>query len=893
MNNELSIFEELSKERKELQAAGDLPEWFTTLGWQMFKEKYLYQAKTYEDQVDRIIHTLRRHCKTKGEYFSGRWKEMLMEGHAYLATPALANTGTDRGYLVSCSGGYIPNSIYGFYDSLTEAAMLTKKGFGTSGYLGDIVPRGTDLSEGGKASGVLPVLKKFVQMSQDVSQGATRRGAWAGYLPLDHEDFWEVADFVKNNPDTANVGWNVSDELIQKLEEGDDYADSLFMRSLFLKAPTGKGYYFFPDKVNRASPQMYKDLGLSVKASNLCVAPETKVMTRDGYKPIEELQDETVDVWNGEEWSEVTPVKTGEDQKLVKVTTSSGQTLDCTEYHKWYVFNGYGKPCVEKRTHELEEGDKLIKFDLPIIEGDKSLKFAYDNGFYSGDGTCIQGRAHVYLYHEKMALSEHLPSVKNMRLDENNKRMTGRAYGLKEKFFVPDEGYSIKSRLEWLSGFLDADGCVYRNGTNEALTASSVELEFLKEVQMMLQTLGVSCKIHKFSDAGHKLLPANDGSGEKKDYYCKESYRLLISSYVSFKLLSLGLDLKRLKITARRPQRDAKQFNRVVSVVDHGRVDDTYCMTEPKRNMVLFNGILTGNCTEIGLHSDEYHTFTCVISGMIASTYEEWKDTDAVQCMTVMLDCMVSEFLELADGVKGLERAVRGTEKGRPIGVGLSGLHTLFQKKMLPFGSFDAHMLNNQIFKHLHDETLKASQWMAQEWGEPEWCRGYGVRNSHRTALAPNVSSSLIFGSESQGISPWHGNVYNEGSASGGMFRVNPEFIELLKRKGKYTDEVIDHVLDNNGSCQDLEFLTEEEKEVFKTAFEINQEDILRLASTRQQHLCQLQSINTFFDADEDEEYIAKIFKKAFLDENIHSMYYMKSQAGVSASRGVCSACES
>ncbi len=376
-----------------------------------------------------------------------------------------------------------------------------------------------------------------------------------------------MADFVKNNPDTANIGWNVSDEVVAKLEAGDEYADSLFKRSLFLKAPTGKGYYFFPDKANRASPQMYKDLGLKVKASNLCC--------------------------------------------------------------------------------------------------------------------------------------------------------------------------------------------------------------------------------------------------------------------------------------------------------------------------------------EISLHSDQEHTFTCVISGMVASSYNEWKNTDAVYCMTVMLDCMVSEFLELATDVKGLERAVRGTEKGRPIGLGLSGLHTLFQKNMMPFGSFQAHMLNNEVFKHLQDESLKASQWMAEEWGEPEWCKGYGVRNTHRTALAPNVSSSLIFGSESQGISPWHGNVYNEAGAAGGMFRVNPEFIALLKRKDKYNDEVINHVLDNNGSCQDLDFLTDEEKEVFKTAFEINQADILRLASTRQKFLCQMQSINTFFDADEDEEYIAKIFKMAFLDENIHSMYYMKSQAGVAASRGVCTACES
>lgn len=283
---------------------------------------------------------------------------------------------------------------------------------------------------------------------------------------------------------------------------------------------------------------------------------------------------------------------------------------------------------------------------------------------------------------------------------------------------------------------------------------------------------------------------------------------------------------------------------------------------------------------------------------MVCSTYDEWKDTDAVFCMTLFLDCLVSLFLDEAKDVKGLEKAVRGTEKSRALGLGVSGFHSYLQKKMIPFEGFEAHMKNNEIFQHLSYQSHIASVWMAKKWGEPEWCKGYGIRNTHTTALAPNVTSSLIFGSESQGITPWFGNVYEEGSAAGGLSRINPEFVGLLKKYDKYDEEILNSVSNNKGSCQHLDFLSDLEKEVFKTAFEIDQSSILRLAGARQVKMDlygqgQAQSINLFFDANEDPAYIAEIHKQAFEDENIKSLYYIRSKAGVNSSKGVCVACES
>ncbi len=257
--------DKLSLERKKLQEEGLLPEWYTTAGYQLFKSKYLW-ADNPRIQYETIANTLAAHTDAPTQW-AEKFFALLWNGWLSPSTPVLANTGTTRGQPVSCSGGYIDDSIDGFYSARREAALLTKHGFGTSGYLGDIRSRGEPISSGGKASGVLPVLRGFVQDSRDVSQGGVRRGSWAGYLPIDHNDFDEVATLLEKEPDDLNVGWNISDSFIASLGAGDTDARRRFARALKTKLVTGKGYFFFPDKANRKLPKYYP---IPVKASNLC-----------------------------------------------------------------------------------------------------------------------------------------------------------------------------------------------------------------------------------------------------------------------------------------------------------------------------------------------------------------------------------------------------------------------------------------------------------------------------------------------------------------------------------------------------------------------------------------------------------------------------------------------
>ncbi len=297
-------------------------------------------------------------------------------------------------------------------------------------------------------------------------------------------------------------------------------------------------------------------------------------------------------------------------------------------------------------------------------------------------------------------------------------------------------------------------------------------------------------------------------------------------------------------------------------------------------------------CTEITLHADEDHIYTCVLSSMNCYNFDRWKDTGGVFAARVLLDCLCSEFIERGKGIHGLEKAVLYTEKARSTGLGLLGFHSYLQSKMIAIEEYQAHRINLEIFEHIQKEAKEASRWMAEQIGEPYWCEGFGERGTHDMAIAPNMSSAVLCGQVSQGIEPWLANVFMQDTAAGEMERINPEFLKLAKERGKYNKNLIRSVVDNNGSVQHLGWLSDQEKLVFRTAFEIDQRALLRLASARQQYIDQAQSLNLFFAADEEESYIAEVHKEFLQDPLLKSLYYLRSQSGVKAAKDECVACE-
>jgi ribonucleoside-diphosphate reductase alpha chain len=288
---------------------------------------------------------------------------------------------------------------------------------------------------------------------------------------------------------------------------------------------------------------------------------------------------------------------------------------------------------------------------------------------------------------------------------------------------------------------------------------------------------------------------------------------------------------------------------------------------------------LTNLCSEIVLHTDANHGFVCCLSSLNLVEWDKWKDTDLIETITIFLEGVMQEFIDKSQGKKGLERVRLGAIKGRPIGIGVIGWHTLLQKKNLPFNSSPEVMqLNSKIFKTIHDKSKQASELLAKKFGEPEWCKGTGLRHTHRIAIAPTVSNSKIAGGHSPSIEPIAANAFVDKTSKGVFLYKNPQLQELLQKYNKDTQEVWKTIVTEEGSVQHLDFLTEHEKEVFLTAREINQMHLINQAASRGIYIDQAQSLNLFFPANVDPRWLYKIHLEAW-KKGLKTLYYLRSSS--------------
>ena len=822
------------------------------------------------------------------------------------ASPVLSNAPEDRktwkSMPISCYLNYVPDNINGQMDAFLEMAALSVSGGGVGSHNGIRA-----ISE--KAPGPIPYMKTLDSGIGYYRQGATRRGSLAYYMDIDHPDIVEhikfriptggdvtrKADNRKNFHNAVNITHEFTDAVLNdenfdlKCPHSGEVRETIKARDLWemileTRVLTGEPYLHFIDVANDNLPETQKKLGLKINGSNLCVAPETKILTENGYETICDLEDEEVSVWNGEEFSDVVVRKTGENQKLIKVVTDSGYDLDCTEYHKFYVVDSYHSAPREIEAKDLKPGMKLIKFDLPVVtKGEKTLDDAYINGFYSGDGCLTQEGQRVYLYHEKRELSHLFEGGSEWTVQEEYNRQYKHYENLKEKYFVPSSDYDVQSKLDWLAGFADADGCIYRNGTNEQLIMSSIEKEFLKEIQMMLQTLGVSSKIKLLSEEGMRMLPANDGSGELKEFFCNQSWRLLITSYDLFRLTQLGFKTNRLKFNTRMPQRDAKRFITVEEIVDTGRYDDTFCFTEHKRHMGMFNGILTGQCSEIELATSEERTAVCALSSVNAEKEDEWKDTNMIADLIRLIDNVIQIFVDNAPDT--LSKAVYSASRERSIGLGVMGFHGYLMKNMIPFesGGFgSAVQANHKLFRMIKDQAVRSSQQLAIERGEAPDMEGTGMRNAHLLAIAPNSNSSAICNC-TPSIEPIKNNAYVHTTRAGTFLVKNPyldKYIKSLNLDEATEKALWKQIVDDDGSIQNVsdDIISQDAKKVFKTANEIDQHWLVQHGEDRAQYICQGQSLNLFFPSNSDRAYVNSVYLKAMRGKKLKALYYHRTE---------------
>lgn len=562
---------------EELKKQGEAPEWLTEEGFVTLSRGYLLPEETPKGMYLRVAHAAARYTPDdmwfywEDKFFDAMWKNWLCP-----ATPVASNLGTDRGLPISCNTIHVGDSVDSIFDKVHELAVLSKNGAGVGIYMGDIRRRGATIKGNGSSEGIVPWAKIYDQTISSVSQGQTRRGSAALYLPIEHGDAEEFLNIRRPVGDAnrrclnINHAVTISDQWMTELVAGDAGKREMWRHLLTSRVETGEPYISFVDTINDANPQAYVQNNLRVKSSNLC--------------------------------------------------------------------------------------------------------------------------------------------------------------------------------------------------------------------------------------------------------------------------------------------------------------------------------------NEITLHTDPEHTFVCCLSSLNLVRWDEWKSTDLVEVAVRFLDCVLSEYVEKASKIRGLESAVRSAVKGRALGLGVLGWHSLLQSRNIPFDSFEAMMLNAQIFRAMSVDADVASKNLAVELGEPEWCKGTGRRNTHLMSVAPTFSNAIISGGHSQGIEPLIANMFAQKTAKGTFIRKNTWLEKRLQELGKDTPDVWTSITSQEGSVQHLDFLTPEDKLVYLTAREINQHAIVKQAGQRQAFIDQGQSVNLFFAANATAKYIHEVHLAAW-ESKLKGLYYLRTSGVIrgdlaSRSKEECAACE-
>ncbi len=869
--------------------------------------------------------------------------DLMSQKYYTHATPTLFNAGTPRQQLSSC---YLiameDDSLEGIFDTLKDCARISKWAGGIGLHIHNIrannsLIRGTN----GQSSGIAPMLKVFNDTARFINQGGKRNGSFAIYLEPWHPDIEIFLEMRKNHGDEEMRArdlfyalW-VPDLFMQRVNENADWslfcprdcpglsdtwgerfeelytgyenegrarkvmkARDLWLQILDSQMETGTPYLLYKDACNRKSNQ--QNLG-TIKSSNLCVASETLVLTDKGHIKIRKLEGKQVNVWNGEEFSEVTVFKTGVDQDLIDVHTDDGSVLSCTPYHKFHIQLPSGIVQVEAK--DLKPDDQIIQCSFPVI---------------SGDAFCD--------------MDSHL---------------------------VPEYNCSIRSKLDWFSKYCDASESVSEGGDLQVYFRNK---EGADKIKLFLQTCGINPKVKMSRDK----------------YTSITFYRLKIDPDDLQKLLELGFSPKPKESPIDMSSSLAKDkccnnAIKILKVEYNNRMDDTYCFTEPKRHMGVFNGILTGQCTEIIEYSDSSETAVCNLASISLPTFCQSIPSEIIfppQLDFKELERVTREVTYNLNRIIDInfyptEKTERSNFRHRPIGIGVQGLADVFLKMDLAFESQEARKMNCLIFETIYyaavDESCRIAETRYNEFiqyaekyiqlelvkeekeirvydivisflkeelsssssssiwtkydkinllslttgqslitdpnesmseqlrrqictwigaystfeGSPvsngilqfdmwqdgskllsnryDWdalkqrCMKFGIRNSLLLAPMPTASTSQILGNN-ECFEPLTSNIYTRRTLAGEFVVVNRYLVEELIELGLWNDAMKNSIIANYGSIQHIEGLSEHMKNKYKIVWEMSMRALIDMAKDRGAFICQSQSLNLWLE---------------------------------------------
>ena len=868
--------------------------WLNDLSQQFLEQDYLLPGQTVDERVDII-------CDKFAELYgdkevAARFKSYFQKGWYSFSTPVWTNYGTERGLPISCFGTHIEDRMESILHGVAEVGMQTKNGGGTSAYFGDLRGRGSEIKNNGNSHGSVHFMGLFDSLLKVISQGSTRRGNMAVYLPAEHPDIMEFLSIRSEGSPIQDLsyGVSVSDYFMNQMIAGDMRFRKTWAKVLESRAKKGYPYIFWTGNANgETKPSCYHDLtithsnlcseislpdgpdesfvcclssmnilhydewknsdavelmiyfldtvmeefidkakfipfmeravkfavghralglgwlgyhsylqakmipfesfeakmlnieiakliqkksymaseylakkfgepsmlrGAGRRNTTLCVAGNTYLLTDRGVRSIEQTVDQQLNVWNGLEFSPVTPFYTGESE-LLRITLSNGTTLDCTPDHKFLVATPqvnsllFGKNVsIEVPANKLREGDCMPKHLFPVIDHGLDLPHAYTNGAFAGDGSISNTRDGKYprnelrLYGKKMAMASRVEWKHSAHYVAQTGKTPECYRGYLPDNFLPKTtvpiNYSLKSRLEWLAGLIDTDGSAGSKG----ISISMASHKFAKDVLTLTQTLGINATLGQNTRKG--------GYSSNNDIY----YVIGISMQGCTILSELGMVTSRVALKKSKLGLGTCPCNHYITVKSIEKlqgIHKTYCFTDPIRGTGVFNGVYTKQC-----------------------------------------------------------------------------------------------------------------------------------------AIAPTKSSAFILGQVSEGIEPHRSNYMIKDLAKGKFSIKNHHLEALLESKGHNTPEVWDSILKRSGSVQHLDILTDEEKKVFKTFQEISPREIIIQAAARQQFIDQGQSLNLMISPNTSAKDVNTLFIEAWR-LGLKGLYYQYSvNAAQEAARDILS-CES
>lgn len=807
------------------------------------------------------------------------------------ATPTLFNSGTKRPQLASCFLAGTEDTIEGIFKSISDLASISKWAGGIGIHLTNVRCKGSRINgTNGKSDGIIPLCKVLESVGRYINQGSKRNGSIAVYLEPWHGDVFEFIELrkntgdenlrtrdlflamwipdlfmkrVKNNemwslmcpnlcPDLNNTYGEEFEKLYTSYEKEGRYmkqvpAIDLWQHILESQIETGMPYITYKDNVNNKSNQ--KNIGI-IRSSNLCVAPETRILTDKGYFPIKDLENKDVRVWNGDSWSDVTPVKTGEQQKLIEVVLSNGLKLTCTPYHKFLVGDKL-KTCVRVDAKNLipNKHKLFCNWNSPVvIKGDK-LENAYSSGY--NNIKKIANNRGEFLYSDN-------PETVPINSD-------------------------LMTKVSWISGLIDSRLVVH----NTYIAINSKNQEFILNVMLMLQTLGLNKT---------KIIPGS----------------LLIYSCDLYELFRLGL--RTYETDIRLQNINLLQELYVTEINDVGRVDDTYCFNEKINHAGVFEGILTGQCNEIVEYSDSKEYATCNLASICLPKFVSngTFDYDSLQKVVNLAVTNLNKVIDIT--YYPVPETKYSNMRHRPIGLGVQGLADVYSKLDIAFDSDEARIVNRKIFETIYYSAVKTSNELAKKYGAYDTFNGspfsegklqfdlwglssenllmnfdwdslkqdvvkYGTRNSLLTALMPTASTAQIM-KNNEAFEPYSSNIYVRKTLAGEYIVVNEYLVKKLLNLGLWNKEMYEEILYYNGSIQKIKRIPEYVRNMYKTAFEMKQVAIVRQAVERGPFIDQTQSMNLFQSVPDFDKLSASHFY-SWANGLKTGMYYLRTQPAV------------